>query len=263
MEALKKGKYSGNITGTFGTDGVLVCVTSYSPDHFNGAEHYHYNAHLSFTLEGGCVEKKKDSYEIPPGTITYYSAGEQHKVLKVARPTRRINLELEQSFLDEFHISDLMIRKGISRNPDAGFLMIKIYKEILMQDDFSPASIQGLLLQLIYRSERQTENKLPAWVQIVEAFLYDNRDEPVTLHQLSLLANVHPVTISKYFPKYFGSTLGEYIRKLRIESALALIKLPGYSLTEIAYACGFFDQSHFIRTFKKVTGFLPSSYQKS
>jgi AraC family transcriptional regulator len=41
-----------------------------------------------------------------------------------------------------------------------------------------------------------------------------------------------------------------------------LLNEPDASLSGIAYACGFFDQSHFIRTFKELTGFLPAQYQK-
>jgi AraC-like DNA-binding protein len=35
------------------------------------------------------------------------------------------------------------------------------------------------------------------------------------------------------------------------------------SLTSIAYGCGYFDQSHFIKEFKSFTGLTPSAYLKS
>jgi AraC family transcriptional regulator len=52
------------------------------------------------------------------------------------------------------------------------------------------------------------------------------------------------------------------MRKLRVEKAMALMVSSHQSLTEIAYVCGFADQSHFIRIFKQHTGFLPKQYQK-
>jgi AraC family transcriptional regulator len=76
MQILPKGQYSGHITATAGEAGLLANVTVYDRDNFNNARHYHDNAHFSFTLQGGCVEKKKDPYELTAGNITYYSSGE-------------------------------------------------------------------------------------------------------------------------------------------------------------------------------------------
>ena len=242
---------------------MIASLTAYNENSFNGALHCHDNAHVSFALDGGSVEKKKDPYEIAPGAIIYYSAGEEHQVLKVVRTTRRINLELEQSFFEQFQISDGMLRSLIQKNPDARFLMVKMYKEILTADEYSLTSIQMLLLQLIRKTEKlAAESKWPAWVHIVRNLLSDHPYNKLSLHDLSIAANVHPVTISKHFPKYFGCTLGEYARKLKIVRALSMIKSSKLSLTEIALECGFFDQNHFIRTFKEFSGCLPRQYKK-
>jgi AraC family transcriptional regulator len=149
MQVFKQGKYSGNVIWARGKEGVIACVTAYNEHDFNDSLHCHNNTHFSFALEGGCVEKKKDAYEITPGNITYYSAGEQHQVLKIAKPSRRINIELEESFFNPFQISDGVVRSAIIKNPDAKFLMVKMYKELLANEDFSEASTQMLLLQLI------------------------------------------------------------------------------------------------------------------
>ena len=103
---------------------------------------------------------------------------------------------------------------------------------------------------------------VPAWVSLVKDYLHTHWDKNITLKELSLAANVHPVTISKYFHKYFSCTLGTYMRKLKVEKALSIIKSGNSSLAATAYECAFSDQSHFIRTFKQMTGFLPAIYQK-
>lgn len=102
----------------------------------------------------------------------------------------------------------------------------------------------------------------PKWVKLVTDILHDRWNENMLLEELASLTGVHPVTISKFFPKYFRCTLGAYIRKVRIEKATNLILQSQLSLTEVAHHCGFFDQSHFIRVFKEVTGFLPKEYKK-
>lgn len=55
--------------------------------------------------------------------------------------------------------------------------------------------------------------------------------------------------------------LGEYIRRIKTEQALTLIRANQHSLTEIAYLCGFTDQAHFTRTFRHITGLLPKEYR--
>jgi len=52
------------------------------------------------------------------------------------------------------------------------------------------------------------------------------------------------------------------MRRVKIDKSLHLIKQQHATLTEIALRCGFADQSHFIRTFKAATGFLPKEFKK-
>ncbi|MGE8426035.1 MAG: helix-turn-helix transcriptional regulator, partial [Sphingobacterium siyangense] len=59
-----------------------------------------------------------------------------------------------------------------------------------------------------------------------------------------------------------GCTIGEYLRRIKIEKALPMIRLKKLSLTEIAFNCGFADQAHFIKTYKRFMGITPSQYQR-
>jgi AraC-like DNA-binding protein len=49
--------------------------------------------------------------------------------------------------------------------------------------------------------------------------------------------------------------------KIRIEKAIQLLSTR-QSLTEIAFATGFHDQSHFIHAFKRMTGHTPKAFLK-
>jgi AraC family transcriptional regulator len=145
---------------------------------------------------------------------------------------------------------------------NAKFTLLKAYQECLTNDEHSQTTIHELLLDFITTTlyvKNETYN--PKWVRLVTDILNDRWDENISLDELAKLVEVHPVTISKFFPKYYRCTLGEYIRKLRIEKATTLIRKSQLSLTDIAHQCGFFDQSHFIRVFKQATGFLPSRYK--
>ncbi len=266
MSQFLSGQYSGDIAKnipSFDADtGFAVCVTVYDHEKFNSSRHSHENAHFSFVLDGGCVETQKKESELLPGNITYYHAGEIHQVIKVAAFTRRINIELQSKFFQKYNLTSEQVSNAIYVNPTAKFCLIKILKELTKYDCLTNGAIEMLVLDIVNRATLLKPSISPAWVKIISEYIHERYRDKVTLNELSTLTGMHPVTISRNFHFYFSSTLGEYIRKLRTEHALRLIKLTDRSLTDIGFECGFFDQSHFVRTFKTYTGFLPKEYQR-
>jgi AraC family transcriptional regulator len=262
MQVLEKGEYVGAIRKEIREEGILASVSSYDQHRFYDAWHCHVNAHISFVLQGGCSEKKKESYERLPGKATFYMAGEPHQILNMHNSTH-INLEMDGDFFREYGLSDDVFGSIVSKTPDAKFLMLKVHKEIMADDGFTATSIHMLLLHFLHLAERwKDSDKIPAWLTTIYDILNDRWDETPSLNDLSVATGIHPVSISHYFPRYFSCTLGAYMRKLKVEKALHLIKSSDTPLTDIAYKCGFFDQSHFIRTFKQLTGYLPARYKK-
>lgn len=67
--------------------------------------------------------------------------------------------------------------------------------------------------------------------------------------------------LQKLFLQYTGLTPKLYGKINRFQHSLRLVtKKEASSLTSIAYDCGYFDQSHFIKEFKSFTGSTPSGY---
>ena len=66
--------------------------------------------------------------------------------------------------------------------------------------------------------------------------------------------------LQKLFLQYTGLTPKLYSKINRFQNSLRLVTKKDTSLTSIAYDCGYFDQSHFIREFKSFTGLTPSGY---
>lgn len=107
--------------------------------------------------------------------------------------------------------------------------------------------------------------KIPAWATELKTIIQDQIDTnlALSLTGISNELNVNPAYVSREFSKYFDNlSFGEYIRKLRIEKAIAYMQTSEYSLSEIAYLTGFSDQSHFTRIFKLETGSTPANFKK-
>ena len=264
MLSLKTGTYLGEVLDTAEAGGVLAGTTSYREGDATGVMHYHENPHLSFVLRGGGVERRERSqFERLPGQVMFFHAGESHQCINKLFPARNLNLEIEPAFLHDNGVTESGINSAIADNPEVKFVMLRVYKELLAGDGLTGASIKMLLLGVFGPGAAGDPGRSrPMWVARVQALLNDRWNEPLALKDLSEAAGVHPITVSKCFPKYFSCTLGEYLRRLKVEKSLRLIKASPLSLTDIAHECGFSDQSHFTRTFKRLTGFLPRQYQK-
>jgi AraC-like DNA-binding protein len=139
----------------------------------------------------------------------------------------------------------------------------------LYDQKHTQAPFENLLLDVynkFLKTSSTQKKKIPNWAKELKDLIQDQIDTNFTfdLKEISSSLNVHPSYLSREFSKYFDNlSFGEYIRKLRIDKAIELIKTSEYSLTEIAYLTGFSDQSHFTRIFKKYTGKNPSAFKKS
>lgn len=114
--------------------------------------------------------------------------------------------------------------------------------------------------------KKGTGGKIPAWASELKTIIQDQIDTnlALTLTGISNDLNINPAYVSREFSKYFDNlSFGEYIRKLRIEKAIAYMENSDYALSEIAYLTGFSDQSHFTRIFKLETGITPSDFKKN
>lgn len=263
MYQLQKEIYLGSTKKIFNnTKGIAVVETEYQKKVYEGW-HSHDNAHITLFLKGGTTEKRKNFSEtVGPGSLLFYHSEELHLNQNTLFPSKNINIEIEENLLKELQLSEATIEKSIQNTTLTKFIILKIFKESLVADTFSGDTITMLFSQLSNTSHLERFEKSPFWVKSLNELLNDCWNENPNLQDLSQILNLNPITISKHFPKYFGCTLGEYMRRIKINRSLSLIQSKNTNLTEISFQCGFSDQSHFIRTFKNQTGFLPKQFQK-
>ena len=84
----------------------------------------------------------------------------------------------------------------------------------------------------------------------------------VTLATLADAAGMTPQYFCTFFQQMTGRSPIEYLNGHRIEVACAQLSLGNYSITDLAYECGFNDLSYFIRVFKRYKGVTPKQYIK-
>lgn len=263
-KVLRRGEYLGDLNKILICSGIAasaVSASSYVPEH--DVAHRHENPILSLILDGYSVERiGRTVGPRVPGDLKFYGAGELHQVKIDRFPSRNINIEIELDFLRENEINESDIAAAAVSGPITKLAFLRTYPELLISDELSDSSIRMAFLGMLTPLKRRKRYAPPPWVHQARNILNDRWNENITLDGLAAELGVHPVTVSKYFPIHFSSTLGSYVRQIRIDKSLSLIKNSDLPLTEIAHQCGFADQSHFSRVFRHYTGMQPKAFRK-
>lgn len=219
--------------------------------------HYHENTHLSLILQGGNRESRKnEDIQVTTGKIMFYNAGETHRNQHTAFPSKNLNIEYKKEFFNKNKLDPKIISKPSIQNIDAYLNLLNIYNELHLVDLYTVDNIEFSLNQLLESND--TSSYIPVWIKQMKEIIEDRWDEFIPLKDLATTFNVHPVTISKYFRKYYQCTLGDYMRKIKIDKAIFFLLNTKTPISEISDICGFTDQSHMIKVFKAYIGFLPN-----
>src|SRR5436190_12016249 len=85
-------------------------------------------------------------------------------------------------------------------------------------------------------------------------FTFKEFQRPITLKEVSSLANLTPEAFCKYFKTRTRKTYINFLNEIRINHACRLLT-EDKTIAEICYSCGFMNLSNFNRIFKKVKRF--------
>lgn len=117
--------------------------------------------------------------------------------------------------------------------------------------------IEHFLLRRLADSERKLD-KMSMIGEISKELQSDTLND--NIKTIASRYSMSPRYLQRLFLQYTGVTPKLYHKINRFQLSLKLVAKKDSSLTSIAYDCGYFDQSHFIREFKSFTGVTPSAY---
>ena len=83
----------------------------------------------------------------------------------------------------------------------------------------------------------------------------------INISHLSETACLSSKQFGRIFADYVGTTPKEFIRIIRMQRALSMLQQDAtIPFVQVAYECGFSDQSHMIKEFKLFSGYTPAEY---
>lgn len=105
---------------------------------------------------------------------------------------------------------------------------------------------------LLKKLEDQIDTK---FIKMVEEIYKSPKEQ--TVKNIALRLGYNKRHLLRIFKKYYGVSPKILLNTLRLHFSLILLLENKTDLTEISEMCGFYDQSHFIKTVKKYTNFSP------
>ena len=105
-------------------------------------------------------------------------------------------------------------------------------------------------------------NDTDARMRQMMQYIINHIHDEINLSDLAGEMFVSTSTLSRIFKKNTGMYFADYVMRLRVRTSLGLLRTSEQNLTQIAMNCGFSTSAAFNRSFKKVTGMMPSEYRK-
>jgi len=106
------------------------------------------------------------------------------------------------------------------------------------------------------------KNGLPrARLNRVMEYIEANLDGKITLTALAETAGMSAHYFTELFKQSVNVPPQQYVLRRRIERARNLLNNPRVTVLEAAVRCGFSDQSHFTKIFRRIVGVTPTGYR--
>lgn len=246
-------------------DGFEVVEAWFPPGEYL-ARHTHDRACVALMLEGSFdLAIGRKSYPCPPTAVATEPAGEAHANRIGSAGARVAVIQPDPDRTDLLRPFARILDLPLHRH-HAGLTACagRLIREIDGPDDLASLAAEAAVLEILVVLARlglDAERRPPRWLLRARDLVHARFREPLRLAAVAREVDVHPGHLARAFRLHFRSSLGSYVRSLRLEWAAARIAGSDESLASIALAAGFADQSHLTRAFKSYTGLTPQAYR--
>ena len=109
--------------------------------------------------------------------------------------------------------------------------------------------------------EKSTIHDLSPIIMQAIRYMKENHQKTITLEEISNYCHLSRFHFSHLFKKEVGSSVMDFLNKLRIEKASFYLETTDLNVQEIANQVGFQDANYFSRSFKKYKQVTPTEYR--
>lgn len=241
--------------------------------------HFHAVAEILFPLsDGGTIFIDSTPYPLRRGSLFVMDTAMLHRSFSRngAAYTRCVlHFPLSSAQQLGLHTLPQLLRQSsccAQLTEEEFALCARLFDRLVQSEDSLAASLQRTaafaeLLALVVQkwdspSPARSDASSDHAVEDVIGYIRSHLTEALTLDGLAERAELSKSSLSHRFKAATGFSVAEYIIHCRIQRARALLS-RGCSVQQAGEAAGFGDNSHFIRTFRRITGTTPGQFARS
>jgi AraC family transcriptional regulator len=261
-----EGNYYGTVRRRFVVDGLHMSETAYIagtriPTHRHECPSFFMPLRGAFIEGCGNVVRRYET-----GDVSYHPPHEPHWLHTQGSATHGFAVEVGAPWRTMFNDTTAWTRapRDLSRSR-ISWLMGRLFLELHTHDSARPLIVQSLGVSItteLSHERTRHDRHPPRWLTQIREQLQDQPYLTPALHDLAKTAGITSAGLIKAFRRHEGCTPGEYLRTLRLTQARTELGATDHPLAAIALNAGFYDQSHFTRTFHRAMGVPPQTYRR-
>ncbi|MCC9658606.1 AraC family transcriptional regulator [Rhodopirellula halodulae] len=215
--------------------------------------------------------------------VCFYAKDAEHRYIAVNRATLaavfnlteksellgRTDREFQPPALAEaYHAEDRRVMDGRTTIANQVWLVPHVHgmprwyvstKTPLFDDESSVVGIAGVMYPI-----ETPEDQAAMFQELgpVVQFIGEHYTDTISMKDMAEMAELSSSQFNQRFQTLLRMSPSEFVLSLRVDQARQLLIETEQPLAEVAAAVGFYDQSHFTKRFRRVTGMTPRAYRK-
>jgi AraC family transcriptional regulator len=266
---LRGGEFYSPLQARLRSDDVLLSELR-QPCSRSVPRHEHELAYVTIMLRGDYLEGDRGKLdELRPFTAVFNPAGAAHSTVIGPAGAPLFTIELCE---ENLRYLGIRLPRRTTFDRGAGNMLwpgLRLYSAFKTQAA-DPLIVEGHIFEAhvlemlgAIAGLELPEMTAPRWLGRVKDRLHEGFREPLRMRDLAREAGVHPVHLARVFRRIEKRTPGEYQQGLQVRAACELLRDPEWPLAVIAAECGFADQSHFTRVFRRMAGTTPARLRRT
>jgi AraC-like DNA-binding protein len=225
--------------------GDMLLIGSNLPHFMKSDEAYH-SGNSGLRVKGTIIQFEKE--------FMYYAVNHYSHFIKIKNLFQESQRGIYFAAASFPKLQDLIEKIPLENGLNQMMLFLEILKEMSETENRQTISTTDFVNETIYDTAR---------IDKIMSFLNKNYTRHISLDEIASFAAMNASAFCRYFKSKTGKSFKNYILDMRIGYACKLLLMEDISISQLSSQCGFETISHFNKTFKKNTGYVPSQYRKT
>lgn len=270
---------------------ISVFYTSFREDTYSCINWHWHEAFQYCLVTDGTVDflLPKCNYRVKAGNGIFINTQQVHfSINRSASPSSYLCLDIPPSFIYPDERSRLYQKyiKPVVRNPYPQVLLLSkrtpeeqallrsienIQSMLRDEPEFMELDIHTEVIQIWKTTFRLLAKTIPPppvedndndRLKLILQYMLDHYPEKITLEDIADQLSISSSECCRFFKKVTGQPLFSYLKNLRINKSIDMLKDTEMSISEIATAVGFCNQSYYTDCFRKFKNITPKKYRE-